>query len=127
MRILAPSHFIFHSTNILFQCPLFLFIFFFHLGIHPNIKIHSSFKKSPSGSHSSRIDNSKICGSEVRWRVIGEGKTKRAIHRMYAATFPPCWAHLTQECLVFITKSRVDLIQMYLRGFVIFSSFSSCP
>ena len=76
------------------------------------------------GSH---LDNSQICGSEVPWRVIGGGKTKRAIHRMYPATFPPCWALLIQECLVFITKSRVDLIQMYLRGPCHFFLFLKLP
>lgn len=34
---------------------------------------------------------------------------------MHSATFSPCWAHLIQECLAFITKPRDDLIQMCLR------------
>lgn len=41
MRIPSPSHFIFHSRSILFQCSLFLFTPPPpNLGTHPDIKIH---------------------------------------------------------------------------------------
>ena len=57
---------------------------------------------------------------KVPQRETGSGGKTKSNKQKYPATCPSCWAHLIQECLMFKTKPRDDMIQMYLRGSCLF-------